>query len=531
MRILLSRLSVAAIILSIGVVVSVSLVALAFTKEDITFPIAELDNCVDKASCRTYCDEPEHADACLTFAEKHNLIPRDEVEHMRRFMEIGEGPGGCNSPQACEVYCDDVTNINECLAFAEEHDLISEEELEEARKVQAALAQGAQLPGGCTNKTSCEVYCEDPAHIEECIAFAEVVGFIPPEELAEARQVLVAIKKGAVPPPCRGEAECDVYCQEPENIEQCITFAEAAGFMSSKEAAMVRRTGGRGPGGCRGRECEAFCEEPVNQEICFAFAKEYRLIPEGELQEIEKNMQQFRQMLAEAPPEFVDCLSGRLGADVVAGIREGGIPSGDIREDIETCFSEVGSPTDFGEPGHEGPTDRPPQMSDEVRRCIAERLGVDVANQTMRSAMPPSPRLNEAIKYCKDKIESQREDHPIIPNEGVGIPSLFQGFPNIILDCVKSAIGPESFDAIRSGRVFPPPNIRGVIESCFGQIPMMQQILPSPDQVYPPKEEFEPPFEKPDDFFEEEHQQESRLLIRPFASILLFVQDVFGLGG
>ncbi len=65
MRILLSRLSVAAIILSIGVVVSVSLVALAFTEEDITFPIAELDNCVDKASCRTYCDEPEHA--CMSY--------------------------------------------------------------------------------------------------------------------------------------------------------------------------------------------------------------------------------------------------------------------------------------------------------------------------------------------------------------------------------------------------------------------------------------------------------------------------------
>src|SRR3989344_4901993 len=197
------------------VLASLGIFVLAQTLEGITFPITELGNCVNQTECEAYCDVPENREACLDFAEDHNLIPADEIRIARRMLELGETAG----------------------------------------------------PGCCEGQAECEAYCDDISHIEECITFAERYGLIPLDELTDAKKTLEAVRKGAKPPPCRGKAECDTYCSTPENLEGCLTFAEAAGFISPEEAAMARRTGGKGPGGCRGKEsCEAYCEDPNNAD-------------------------------------------------------------------------------------------------------------------------------------------------------------------------------------------------------------------------------------------------------------------------
>ncbi|OHA65861.1 MAG: hypothetical protein A3D64_02800 [Candidatus Wildermuthbacteria bacterium RIFCSPHIGHO2_02_FULL_49_9] len=370
---------------------------LATSKDDIVFPVAELGNCQDEAECSAYCDDPANIDACLAFAEQHNLMPAEEIEKAKRFQSIGaQGPGGCTTERECEAYCENVNNIEECLAFAEQHGFMEEEELQEAQRVAAALRAGAQLPGGCTSKDACEAYCEDPGNMRECIAFAEAAGFIPPEELKEAKQVLKAIEAGVPPPNCRGKAQCDVYCQEPshmeecvnfgiaaglippeeaeqvrrilplmkagkmpgecqkgkeaceaycsqdENIEECTTFFVEAGFMTAEEAEMFRKTGGKGPGDCRSKEeCEAFCNSPQNQEVCFEFAKEHGLIPEEELRNIEEGTRQFRQGVEQAPPEIAQCLKETVGEEVLQKIQSGTLmPSRELGEHMRECFEE-----------------------------------------------------------------------------------------------------------------------------------------------------------------------------------------------
>ena len=67
----------------------------------------------------------------------------------------------------------------------------------------------------------------------------------------DALKMLTAIKKGVNPPPCHSEEECDIYCSQEENIDECTRFAEAAGFMTKEEAEMTRKTRGEGPGGCK----------------------------------------------------------------------------------------------------------------------------------------------------------------------------------------------------------------------------------------------------------------------------------------
>lgn len=392
--------------------VSYALVAQALSKDDIVYPATELNGCQNETECRAFCDDSANIEVCVSFAKKYSLISEEEASRADKFIAAGaKGPGGCDSAASCETYCNDIDRIDECLAFAERTGLMPPGELEEARKVQAVIKSGAALPGGCRNKNECEAYCESPDNMEECITFGEKAGFIPPEELEEAKKVLAAVKAGAKPPPCRGKAECESYCSEPANFESCIafaeaaglippeeladakkmlsaiqkgvkppacrgkaecdaycsdeshfeeclTFAEAAGFIAPEEVEMARKTGGKGPGNCKGREeCESFCKDPANGETCFNFAKEHDLIRDEDLRRMEEGKQQILQMVDSAPPEVKSCLEGVID---VEAIRSGSaMPREDMGDSIKSCFEQfMPKPEGGGEfgppPGFEG---------------------------------------------------------------------------------------------------------------------------------------------------------------------------------
>jgi len=391
----------------VGVIVGS--VVFATNKDDIVFPVAELSSCQDEEECRAYCDNPDNIDECIAFAEVHNLLSAQEIEKARKFQSIGVvGPGECTSELECEAYCENVNNIEECLAFAEQHGFMDEEELEEAKKIAAALRAGAQLPGGCTSKEACEAYCEDPNNMRECIAFAEAAGFMSPEELREVKQVLKALDAGIpFPGGCRGEHECEIYCEDfshieecvefgiaagfippgeaedvrrmiplmkagkmpagclggreeceaycaaEENLEECTTFFVEAGFMSAEEAKMFKETGGRGPGGCSGQaECEAFCNNPTNQQACFEFGREHGFISEEELHNIEQGTKQFDEGFAQAPPEVELCLKEKVGEDVLLKIEAGTfLPTPELGEHMRYCFEEFFPRPEGGEFG------------------------------------------------------------------------------------------------------------------------------------------------------------------------------------
>ncbi|MBI3075137.1 MAG: hypothetical protein HYY92_02935, partial [Parcubacteria group bacterium] len=111
--------------------------------EDIQYPVSELGSCQNENECRSYCDNADHARECLTFARKYNLISEEEIkEASDKFLNVRNGPGGCNSWSSCENYCSDVTNLDECIAFADETGYYTPEKLAEARKFQELLKAG-----------------------------------------------------------------------------------------------------------------------------------------------------------------------------------------------------------------------------------------------------------------------------------------------------------------------------------------------------------------------------------------------------
>lgn len=305
-------------------------------KANISYPIAELGNCGSEASCRAYCDDLANVRVCIDFAERHGFISPEEAAEGRRFAEAGgAGPGGCTSRDSCTAYCEDISHIEECLDFGERNGFLSGRELEEAKIVARLKREGQAFPGGCTSKASCETYCTQSGHEDECIAFGERSGLIPPEELAMAKKMLPLIKAGATPGGCKTKAECEAYCQELENMRACIAFAEEqglippeelemakkflplmekgetpggcrskeaceaycsgeghfeeciefgvkGGFISEADAELARKAGGKGPGGCKSKEeCESFCRQPENLETCTTFAREHGIETAG----------------------------------------------------------------------------------------------------------------------------------------------------------------------------------------------------------------------------------------------------------
>ncbi|MDI6734443.1 MAG: hypothetical protein QMD50_03095 [Patescibacteria group bacterium] len=356
----------------------------------IVYPIPELGNCGNEKACKSYCDKPENLDACLKFAEQHNLMSQGELATAKKFMAAGtKGPGGCNGKEACEEYCNDISRIDECITFAEKNGLIPPEELNEAKKVQAAIKRGVKPPP-CGNKKQCDVYCEEPSHTEECVTFGIEAGFIQGKELEDVQKMLAALKRGVKPPACHGKEACDKYCSDENHFEECINFAAAAGFMGPKELEMAKKTKGKGPGGCRGKEecdafcskdenmqvcmafaeehglvskeeaemmrktggkgpggctnkesCEAFCNNPENQEICFNFAKERGMIPPEQLRQMEKGKQRFQESINQAPPQVMDCLNSTVGASQMDKFKSGTVmPSQQIGDKIRECFEK-----------------------------------------------------------------------------------------------------------------------------------------------------------------------------------------------
>lgn len=245
---------------------------------NLTYPITELGSCKDQAACKAYCDNPTNTTACVSFAEKKNLLSPEELQTAKKFIASGSvGPGSCRGKNECRAYCENKTHINECVAYAESNGLMSTQELQKAKKIQSAITKGVKFPS-CQNKKECDAYCEDSAHMEECINFAKEAGLLSEKELENTQKVLTAVKQGIKAPACKGKDACDVYCADARHATECVNFAVATGIVTSDEARIIKETGGVGPGGCKNKnECNTYCSNADNREACMSFAKEHNI--------------------------------------------------------------------------------------------------------------------------------------------------------------------------------------------------------------------------------------------------------------
>ena len=369
--------------------------------DSIQYPVKELGNCQSKQACKAYCDDSKNIDACLSFAEKNNLMSAKELAMARKFKEIGMiGPGGCDGKDSCDKYCSESGHMEECITFAQQNGLMSGKELEESQKVLAAIKKGVKPPA-CNGKKECDNYCSSSDHMEECMNFSIEAGLMPPEEQENAQKMLSAIKRGIKPPACRGEEECQNYCSQDAHIEECIKFGEATGMMKKEDADRMRRTGGKGPGDCKSKtECEAFCNTPENQETCMNFAKDNGMMSQKDLQKMEQGKQQMKQAFTNMPPQVSECLSSAFGVEMAEKIKSGSVmPSQEIGEKMRTCFEGFKPKQSEGMTPGQGGTMQPGQER--------ENFG---PTQAMPQQIQGGPGGCQGAEECKSYCETHQEE-------------------------------------------------------------------------------------------------------------------------
>lgn len=306
------------------------------------YPIPELGGCGNANECHAYCEEPENRiGACWDFAKKHNLVSKEEIARAEKFTKaaLGGDLGSCKSDKECYTYCDAPEHLDECIDFADKNGFATAKELSEARKFSAHLKKGGKTPGDCRGKESCLAYCAAPERAEECFNFAKEAGFLDKETQEQAGKFIGFMQRGETPGKCTSKESCEAYCSQEGHFDECISFAEKAGLLSKEELEIAKKVGGKGPGGCTSREsCETFCNEGTNQDVCIKFAEDHGLLSTEELGQIKK-FGSLREALGQAPPEVLNCLGEQVGSDIVQKLLNGVlVPNPDVIKGVRACF-------------------------------------------------------------------------------------------------------------------------------------------------------------------------------------------------
>ena len=236
--------------------------------------------CKSKNECENFCRNPENADECFSFVVDEGKITKEEAEFMKGRMR--EGPRRPKQPTP-------------------------EEEGIDAEKVQTLLKEQTG-PGGCKNMQECQKYCMDFNHAQECMEFAVKHQITKTPEALERIKKISQIKSG--PGGCMGPEECDSYCSKEENRDECFRFTKENKLMSEEEIMKMEREieivkkfeegNMTGPGGCKNpEECNKFCNDSTNIEECINFGGQHGMLNKQTVQQMMGKTQEARQKLME----------------------------------------------------------------------------------------------------------------------------------------------------------------------------------------------------------------------------------------
>lgn len=207
----------------------------AAKKHGLSFPIAELGNCTDLATCKAYCDSRDHQTECVNFAKKKGFYKEPELKGKEaQVLAAAKTELGCNSKEACMTICQKEENIEKCSNFASKHGLGGPP----VGRGNPQLLTKAKEILGCNSEDSCKAVCENPTNQQKCSDFASQAG-------------LGGGIRRVGPGGCNSEESCRAYCES--HMDECRQFG------GGQRGEGERRSG---PGGCNSEaSCQAYCEK------------------------------------------------------------------------------------------------------------------------------------------------------------------------------------------------------------------------------------------------------------------------------
>jgi hypothetical protein len=163
-------------------------------------------SCKSKEECDNYCRNPQNAAECMKFVVEEGKITQEEADFM---VEMSK-KGNIGKPKGPEI---------------------------EKEKALRVLEEKGGGPGGCKNEQECMAFCKKEENRDTCFNFAKNSGMLPPEEVMMIEKQMSIIKKlDTQPGPggCRSKEECSNFCQDPAHMEDCMNFASQTGMMNKE---------------------------------------------------------------------------------------------------------------------------------------------------------------------------------------------------------------------------------------------------------------------------------------------------------
>lgn len=205
----------------------------------VTFPIAELGNCSDYLSCRTYCEDPVNTQACIDYGRSKGFYQGESDEKVSGVLAQAKTTLGCDSYAACQNFCEVEANYDRCAAFARSQGVVGGYVDDPSKS--DILAKAKEVLG-CSSPDACKTYCEQEANRDKCSQFAKQVGLSGGEH---------QIGPGG----CTSETTCKAFCSDPNNYQICSGFSSTSGGTFT------------GPGGCNSEaSCRTYCQQ--NEDEC-----------------------------------------------------------------------------------------------------------------------------------------------------------------------------------------------------------------------------------------------------------------------
>lgn len=168
--------------------------------------------------------------------------------------------GNCSSAQDCKTYCDDPTHLDACIAYAKEKGFYKEDTLDSN---QATILAAAKTALGCDSLDSCRTFCQQSVNAAKCSAFAAA------HNLRGGNSTLnnTALQKAQQVLGCDSEDSCRTFCQQDANKTKCAAFAKENNLRGGDETV--------GPGGCTSEtSCKQYCANPSNFQVCSQYKQE-----------------------------------------------------------------------------------------------------------------------------------------------------------------------------------------------------------------------------------------------------------------
>ena len=347
--------------------------------------------------------------------------------------------GNCDSKENCKAYCDDPANIEKCLAFAEKNNLMKSEEINQARNYAKLVKSKVEFPGGAKNPAKAREYCNDPSHMEECITFAEKHGFINKAEVQEAKKFISIIKSGGTPGGCKTREECEKYCQDEGKFDECLEFGKKHGLIKADEVEKFKEFREKGgPGGCKTKEeCSTFCNGPANQETCLEFAEKQGFAKREDIKNVKESMGHMRARIAENP-ELKQCITSNVDEGVLEKMGSGEfMPNIEVAESMKGCFEKFQSQI------QEQARSKLDEAKPEVKECIQSAVG-DGGVGMLREGQAVDPAAADQVRACFEGHNSKEDPRDRERGEfnREGKPEMAgQGMPEAVRECVQAKVG------------------------------------------------------------------------------------------